>query len=206
MAYDCQCEKLRAALLAQVGASFAYLTLADLWDRYLTGAGYTVGTVLDKMKADALVRGIPLPIYVTGKFLTDVMFGPELAPVVGTETSAYTLIGTNPPTHDASGITFSATAGGGAAWVDVPTLEDNVTYRGSFTMDQYTSGVYRLLVYGATINHLAKDDSLIVTGPGTYTWTQSTSNTGSIATEIRMQCTTGPCTGRVTAISVKKVL
>lgn len=207
MAYDSASEQVRAQLLSVVGASFAGLDLLELWSRYLITLGLTSGSLLDRMAAGAKLAGVPLSHYINyGPFGLGEQFGAELAPVVGVETTAYTLIGTNPPTHDAAGIAYAATAGGGAAWVDVPSLKDNTPYRGSFTMDQYTSGVFRLLVYGATTNHLAKDDSLIVTGPGTYTWNQSTVNTGSIATEIRMQCTTGPCTARVTAISVKERL
>lgn len=205
MAYDSKIEVVRTRLLNVVGAGSSGLATMELWDAYLTATGYVGGSLIERMARSAAAQGKTLQ-----QFVVDgpAGFGPELAPVVGTETLAYTLIGTNPPVHDATGITFTNTSGGGAAWADSPTIQDNISYRASFTMDQYTSGAFRLLVYGATLNHAAAPDAgtLVVTGPGTYTYTGVTNKTGSSVTEIRMQCQTGPCTGRVTAISVKKVL
>lgn len=128
-------------------------------------------------------------------------YGPELFPGFG----ALTLSGTTPPTQNGSSVIFTAASNLAAAAATV-TLENDTTYRVQFTVAALSLGQCRVLVYGPTANHLGAGTDR--NANGTYTEFVTTSGTGSLTNQIRIQATgTGTNnTYTITACSVKKVL
>lgn len=128
-------------------------------------------------------------------------YGPELFPGFG----ALTLSGTTPPTQNGSSVIFTAASNLAAAAATV-TLENDTTYRVQFTVAALTLGQCRVLVYGPTTNHLGAGPD--TASNGTVTAFVTTSGTGSLTNQIRIQATgTGTNnTYNITACSVKKVL
>lgn len=128
--------------------------------------------------------------------------GPELAPAANS--GAWTLSGTTPPTQDASGIRFNAASNLAAAAFTVPIVSD-ATYLVRFTVANYVGGAARVLVYGAAANKLGATQN--VSANGTYTVMVTTSATGSLTNQIRIQATgtSGTNTFAITGISVKRI-
>lgn len=128
----------------------------------------------------------------------------ELCPAANSGTWA--LSGTTPPTQDASGIHFNAASNVAFAGQTLAggTLKDNTNYTISFTIANYVGGAVRVLVYGATTNHLASTASY--SSDGTFTETLSTTEVGSLTDRIRIQATgaSGTNTFDITDISVKE--
>ena len=128
--------------------------------------------------------------------------GTELAPAIS---GSWTLAGTAPPTYSGGVFHFVNANGNAAAWITVAGLEDNTSYEVTFTVENYVSGVARVLVYGATTAHLGQTSNR--SANGTFTETVTTSGAGSLTTQIRIQAAGSGNTNTfdVTSISVRKV-
>lgn len=107
------------------------------------------------------------------------------------------------PTQGASGIVFAAANNLAAASFNV-TLKDNTNYEVEIEIADYVSGSVRVLVYGATTNHLGATASRAANG--IFTQTVTTNATGSLTNQVRIQATgtNGTNSFRIARITVKE--
>ena len=111
-------------------------------------------------------------------------------------------------TQDATGITFAAANNitNGNIATTGPAMIDNGTYEVTYTVTNYTSGSFKVLVDGPTVNHGGPTTSK--SAAGTYTERVTLNGTASNTNRIFFQAigASGQNSFKVTAISVKRVL
>ncbi len=131
-------------------------------------------------------------------------FGPELISIpAGT---GWTTTGTGVSTTSGA-LVYSSGGSLSGLLLAIPSTEDNATYQITWTLSSYSSGTARVIIYGATANHLGIGPSR--SGNGNYTETLVTSTSGSsTVNRILFQGTgaAGTNTFNITSVSMKKVL
>lgn len=126
---------------------------------------------------------------------------PELAPAVTGGTWSQTGTGAG---EDATGLLFTNANNLAASFVSAD-LKDSTTYDVLYTVEGYTGGQHRVLLYGDTLGQVGS--SADQSGNGTFT-TQITTGagSGSQTNQIRIQATgsSGTNNFKVTAVSVRE--
>lgn len=136
--------------------------------------------------------------------------GPEIAPAITDGTWALTLSGgaVGTVTDDGTGAHFAAANNISSVshTITAGLLEDNATYRVTYTVANYVGGGSRVLVGGTTANH--GHTGATHNGAGTFTEDFPLNTTFGSTNLIRIQATgaNGANTFDVTSISVRKVL
>lgn len=131
--------------------------------------------------------------------------GPERAPAANSGLWSFTSNGGPSPTQDANGIHFAACNNIASAFYNVA-LKDNTTYEVRFTMANRTGGGARVLVCGATVNHVGATASRGTDGTSVERVVTSASSTSANLIRIQATGANGTNTFDITDISVKEVL
>ena len=140
-----------------------------------------------------------------GKFASAEQLGPELWPAW---TSGLITVSGTGITVDVNGAHFAAASNIAHFQRATAGIEDNATYKVSYTISNFASanGGLEAKIYGTTTNHLGSGP--IHNANGTYVFYVSTTTTGTVLNTARFRCTgtTGNNSFDVTAVSVRKVL